>query len=331
MRRIKNVTLTIPCVTGPYTSVNCTLTLVQSRTRLTNTAGSSNRYPEHPAGSDPRFAYDFAATDSIATSTAQNDSGMFEVNFRDERYLPFEGAGAVSQWRLVMPADCNAFDFETITDVILNLRYTARNGGDALNERRQDPAALRLPPSAGYSTAPPAGGTPAVFPKNQINLLRYFSLRHEYPTEWYKFLHPPTGGTAASASMQINLGRERFPFQYRRSTITINQAEIIVVPKTAAPSSGSVAPQGAGSAPSSFSLTIPTAPPTAPPQPVSLTQQPGPAQPGQPMCFYTKSPPAPASPPQGGPVTWVLASSGGDPSQVFDIFLVCQYSANFAA
>ena len=28
MRRIKSVSLTIPCVTGPYTSVNCTLTLL---------------------------------------------------------------------------------------------------------------------------------------------------------------------------------------------------------------------------------------------------------------------------------------------------------------
>jgi hypothetical protein len=28
------------------------------------------------------------------------DAGMFELNFRDERYLPFEGAGAISEWRL---------------------------------------------------------------------------------------------------------------------------------------------------------------------------------------------------------------------------------------
>jgi hypothetical protein len=25
---------------------------------------------------------------------------MFELNFRDERYLPFEGAGAISTWQL---------------------------------------------------------------------------------------------------------------------------------------------------------------------------------------------------------------------------------------
>ena len=33
---------------------------------------------------------------AIATSTAQSDAGVFEFNFRDERYMPFEGAGAVS-------------------------------------------------------------------------------------------------------------------------------------------------------------------------------------------------------------------------------------------
>ena len=34
MRRIKNVSLTIPCVTGPYTGVHCRLTLLSSTTRI---------------------------------------------------------------------------------------------------------------------------------------------------------------------------------------------------------------------------------------------------------------------------------------------------------
>jgi hypothetical protein len=34
MRRIKNVSLTIPCVTGPYTGVHCRLTLLRSQTRI---------------------------------------------------------------------------------------------------------------------------------------------------------------------------------------------------------------------------------------------------------------------------------------------------------
>ena len=90
--------------------------------------------PGAPPSNDQRqrFIYNFSATQSIATSHAQNDSGLFEVNFRDERYLPFEYAGAVSRWMITMPPACNAFDFDTITDVILKLSYTARDGGDLL-------------------------------------------------------------------------------------------------------------------------------------------------------------------------------------------------------
>ncbi|MBK9227461.1 MAG: hypothetical protein IPL67_10515 [Ignavibacteria bacterium] len=41
-------------------------------------------------------------------STGQNDSGVFELNFRDERYLPFENTGAISSWRLELPRGSQA-------------------------------------------------------------------------------------------------------------------------------------------------------------------------------------------------------------------------------
>src|SRR6185369_9296008 len=34
MRRIKNVSVTIPCIVGPYTSVNCTISLLRNETRI---------------------------------------------------------------------------------------------------------------------------------------------------------------------------------------------------------------------------------------------------------------------------------------------------------
>src|SRR4030095_10517125 len=57
---------------------------------------------------------------------------MFELNFRDDRYLPFEGRGAVSTWRLELPTEVRQFDYETISDVILHVKYTAREGGSTL-------------------------------------------------------------------------------------------------------------------------------------------------------------------------------------------------------
>jgi hypothetical protein len=66
-------------------------------------------------------------TSSIATSSANNDGGAFELNFRDERYLPFAGAGAISRWTLELPKAFRAFDYGSITDVIVHLSYTAKN------------------------------------------------------------------------------------------------------------------------------------------------------------------------------------------------------------
>ena len=103
MRRIKNVTLTLPCVTGPYTGVHCRLTLLSSMTRIDPElrppahgcccAGGREHSEYEPCRDDPRIVREYAARESIATSSGQNDSGLFELNFRDERYLPFEYSG----------------------------------------------------------------------------------------------------------------------------------------------------------------------------------------------------------------------------------------------
>ena len=69
---------------------------------------------------------------AVATSKPDADSGLFHLRFDDERYLPFEGAGAISTWRLELPQADNALDLAQIADVVLTLAYTARTGGAAL-------------------------------------------------------------------------------------------------------------------------------------------------------------------------------------------------------
>ncbi len=210
MRRLKSVSLTIPCVVGPYTSINCTLTLLSNKTRIKSTA--TEPYAENVGEDDNRFVTNFAALQSIATSHAQNDSGMFELNFRDERYLPFEGAGAISRWRIELPKDCNAFDFNTLSDVVLHLKYTAREGGERLKEAAKG-AMKKVMKDDGEGNAP---------------LARMFSAKHEFPTEWYRFLHPT--GTAAP-TLRLELIRERFQFQFRGKGITISEVKLFLNPK----------------------------------------------------------------------------------------------------
>lgn len=77
-RRIKSVSLTIPCVVGAYTPVNATLALTSSSFRALDGSPMS--------GSS-------APITSVAISSAADDRGLFELNLNDERYLPFEGAG----------------------------------------------------------------------------------------------------------------------------------------------------------------------------------------------------------------------------------------------
>jgi hypothetical protein len=107
-RRIKSVSVTLPCIVAPYTTISCALRILKNSIRI-NTRGD-NDYPRntddagHPED-DTRFVENNIPVKAIATSSGQNDSGVFELSFRDERYLPFEGAGVISDWSLELFSD----------------------------------------------------------------------------------------------------------------------------------------------------------------------------------------------------------------------------------
>jgi hypothetical protein len=207
MRRIKSVNLTIPCVVGPYTSINCTLTLLSNKTRIKSEVGAG--YAEDLENEDLRFVTNFAAMQSIATSHAQNDSGLFELNFHDERYLPFEGAGVISRWRIDLPKENNAFDLNSLTDVVLQLKYTAWGGGEVLGRQ----AMKALQDALGDVEGQPQA--------------RVFSAKHEFPSEWHRFLRP-TDPAAGQQTIQFDLGYERFPFQFRGKQLLVSQVELFL-------------------------------------------------------------------------------------------------------
>ena len=130
-RRVKSVSISLPCVAGPYTTINCTLRLVKNATRIKTTIPSEYAHNQDADGiwiEDDRFRESIVPVKAIATSSGNQDSGLFELNFRDERYLPFEGAGVISQWKLELTEDSQLrqFDYSTISDVIIHLNYTAR-------------------------------------------------------------------------------------------------------------------------------------------------------------------------------------------------------------
>jgi hypothetical protein len=215
-RRIKTVSLSIPCVAGPYTSINCTLTMLKSsiRTKPLLDDNGDNNY-QRSGSEDDRFSDSFGSLQTIVTSTGQNDSGLFETNLRDERYLPFEGAGVISEWKLQLPANPSnsepcQFDYDTISDAILHIRYTAREAGESLKKEAISNLKTRI-------DAAQTNGS-----------VRLFSILHEFPTEWAKFKNMQIGTATPSAELTLTLQEEHYPFWSKGSKKVIKQANLFV-------------------------------------------------------------------------------------------------------
>jgi Tc toxin complex TcA C-terminal TcB-binding domain len=203
MRRIKTVAVSIPCVTGPYDSVNCTVTLLSNKVRISTVADEN----------DIRFRTNLGAVQTIVTSGGINDTGMFETSRRDERFLPFEGAGAISTWRLELPIDTNVFKRETLTDFVIQMRYIAREGGGAFRDYRR--AKLLLQP---YTQM---GGTPPPPQKGRL-----FSAAHDFADAWYAFLHQAEDNTLQT--LKLDLTPDQFPGSPSAKPIEITRVIVLL-------------------------------------------------------------------------------------------------------
>lgn len=211
LRRLRSVSVTVPCVAGPYTGVHGRLTLVASSIRMDPSLLDGTDYLRRVDPEDPRFTDDYSAGQVIAVSHGQNDTGLFDANGRDDRLLPFEGAGAISTWRLDLPPGENGFDFSTITDVVLHLRFTARDGGEAFA------AAVR----SAVVTAPEGAPTwAALF--GPVRSVRLVSLRHEFPTEWNHFLETLVSDPGGDYHLlTFTLGTEHFPYRHGKVDVQV--------------------------------------------------------------------------------------------------------------
>lgn len=303
-RRLRAVALTIPCVTGPYTGVNATLSQgpAMVRVQAPGTGYQPWNFTTPPTGqpvvSSPVAA---AGTSSIVTSSGQNDAGLFEVNFRDDRWLPFEGRGAVSTWNLTLDPRDNKFDFSTITDVVLHIRYTARGGGDANVVR----AAI----------------------KSQIETSRSIavSTRSTFGNAYYTFFNPPVTA-ATDQTLTLPLTNILFPYSNLGSGVKISSFAFHV-PLSVSAAGNTIA--------AAFGVTDVASPAALSLAPSSLT-----LGDGSPVAALTGSAPltTPLSAPQSFDLTVPSASVPAalattvagvtrlDPSKIEDILLIVNYS-----
>jgi hypothetical protein len=111
LRRIRRVSVSLPVTVGPYEDIRATLTQTYSAVRM----------------ADGSLKENLRASQQVALSAGIDDDGLFTFDFNDGRYLPFEGTGAVSRWLLHFPNhDRQRSMLESLTDIIVHLRYTAR-------------------------------------------------------------------------------------------------------------------------------------------------------------------------------------------------------------
>ncbi|MEB5890014.1 Tc toxin subunit A-related protein [Enterobacter roggenkampii] len=111
VRRIKSISVSLPALVGPYQDIQALLSYDQSGLQL-------------PSGCE-----------AIAVSHGVNDSGLFQLDFNDPRYLPFEGVMLVAPAKDTLGTLSLKFPDATgnqkellssLNDIILHIHYTIR-------------------------------------------------------------------------------------------------------------------------------------------------------------------------------------------------------------
>lgn len=152
LRQIVTVSVSLPAVIGPYQDVRAILTQRNSKVIVKPQINDVKRLLDLQADSNIPTATrtDLRASQQIALSTGIDDSGLFMLNFGDERYLPFEGTGAVSSWTLTFPQHkAQEMLLNSLTDIIVCIRYTARDGGQKFGNKVVDAMIENEPISVG--------------------------------------------------------------------------------------------------------------------------------------------------------------------------------------
>jgi len=151
MRRLHSVTVSFPALLGPYQNIRATLTQKQSQLLIKpDVEGVKFLSPEltkkDDQGSGSNVIMSLRPHQQVCLSTGSQDIGLFSASEMDDRYLPFEGTGAVSDWQLQFPRHHEQrLMLESLSDIIVEVRYFAKYGGAQFDAAVNDLLDDRLP------------------------------------------------------------------------------------------------------------------------------------------------------------------------------------------
>ncbi len=202
-RKIKNIKITIPAVVGPYENIHASLQQTSNKVVLKPDIKAIKYLLGESDSSKPEndvLRENWQQNQEIALSRGDQDSGLFELNFNDERYLPFEGTGVVSCWELSLPKATNRFDTNKISDVIIHIDYTAFNEGNLAKQVKE------------------------------LSKLKYYhgmllvNLSITYPDAWEKFKQIQSG----PHELKFKPSAEVFPAYFKNPEIDSNKSVKII-------------------------------------------------------------------------------------------------------
>ncbi|MDR0211745.1 MAG: hypothetical protein LBJ33_21635 [Pseudomonas putida] len=144
LRRLHSVALSMPVLLGPYQNIRATLTQTQSRLLVKpDIEGVKFLTPkaarDDDQGDGSNVMMSLRARQQVCLSSATQDIGLVSNPEADDRYRPFEGTGAVSDWHLRFPRHTQQADtLASLSDIILEVRYHALHGGPLFEAAVED-------------------------------------------------------------------------------------------------------------------------------------------------------------------------------------------------
>lgn len=137
-RQITTVAVFLPVVLGPYRDVRATLTQTASTTAAKASVESLDYlYGDGTQMPPADILLNLRSHQQVGISSGLDDAGLHQLMFGDERYLPFEGTGAVSRWQVQLPrptSDQQDALIKSLTDIIVKVQYLAKAGGTAYTD-----------------------------------------------------------------------------------------------------------------------------------------------------------------------------------------------------
>jgi hypothetical protein len=195
LRLVKRIRVSVVALIPPMDGIKATL----SSTGISRVVRGGDRYQEATLATQP---------ETVAITAPSQGPGLMELQQdQAEMYLPFEGLGVAGGWVFSLPKAANAFDFNTIADVIFTIEYSAIYS----HEYRQQ-VVQRLNSRLAYQGE------------------RTFSLRQHFADEWYSLHHPELMDDASlRLRPTLELGRADYPPNLINDSLKLSQLSIYFV------------------------------------------------------------------------------------------------------